>query len=112
MTTIQTAYYGQMCVLYKGFGSIGFVTLVQPFPNGLLTIGWMSLVSGGYSRSNSIVPLMLRMVCCAMAKALAIYYRSIKTAPTLLRRGNISGSPCMRVMTCNALAFSCIKTIK
>jgi hypothetical protein len=30
--TIQTVYYGQMCVLYEGFGSIGFVTMVQLFP--------------------------------------------------------------------------------
>jgi hypothetical protein len=30
--TIYTAYYGQMCVLYEGFGSIGFVTTVQLFP--------------------------------------------------------------------------------
>jgi hypothetical protein len=30
--TIKTVYYGQMCVLYGGFGSIGFMTLVQSFP--------------------------------------------------------------------------------
>jgi hypothetical protein len=29
---IETAYYGQMCVLYEGCGSIGFVTLMQLFP--------------------------------------------------------------------------------
>jgi hypothetical protein len=44
-----------------------------------------------------------------MAGALALYYRSLRTAPTLLRKGNISGRPCMRVMTYNALAFFALK---
>jgi hypothetical protein len=69
----------------------------------------MSLVGVGHSRLDSIVPLMLCMVCCAMAGALALYYSSLETAPTLLRRGNISGRPCMKVMTYNALAFSALK---
>jgi hypothetical protein len=30
--TISAAHYGQMCVLYEDFGSIGFVITVQPFP--------------------------------------------------------------------------------
>jgi hypothetical protein len=81
-------------------------------PNGSVTIGWTSLVSVGHLRSDSIIPLMLRKVCYAMAGALALYYRSLGTAPTLLRSGNISGRPYMGVMTCNALAFSCIKTIR
>jgi hypothetical protein len=46
-----------------------------------------------------------------MAGALALYYRSLGTAPTLLRRGNISGRPCMRVMTSNALAFFALKQL-
>ena len=29
----------------------------------------------------------------AIARALALYYRSLETASTLLRRGNISGRP-------------------
>jgi hypothetical protein len=49
----------------------------------------MSLVGVGYSGSDLIVLLMLRMVCYAMAGALALYYRSLGTASTLLRRGNI-----------------------
>jgi 3-isopropylmalate dehydratase small subunit len=70
--TIQTAYYGQMCMLYEDFGSISFMTLVQPFLNGSITIGQTPLVGVGHSRSNSIVLLMLHMVCCVMAKALAL----------------------------------------
>jgi hypothetical protein len=57
------------------------------------------------------MPLMLRMVCCAMAGALALYYRSLGTVSTLLRRGNISGRPCMGVMTYKALDFSALKQL-
>jgi hypothetical protein len=35
-------------------------------PNGSVTIGQTSLVGMGYSKSDSIMPLMFRMVCCAM----------------------------------------------
>ena len=80
-------------------------------PNGLVTIRRTSLVSVGHSRSDSIVPLMLRTVCCTMAKALSLYYRFLGTTSTLLRRGNISGRPCMGVMTHNALAFSALKQL-
>ena len=63
-------------------------------PNGTVTIGQTSLVGVGHSGSDPIVPLMLRTVCFrAMAGALALYYRSLKTLSTLLRRGNISGRP-------------------
>jgi hypothetical protein len=51
------------------------------------------------------VPRMLRMVCYVMAGALALYYRSLGIASTLLRKGNILGRPCMRVMTYKALDF-------
>jgi hypothetical protein len=44
-----------------------------------------------------------------MAGALALYYRSLGTAPTLLRMGNISSRPYMGVMTYNALAISALK---
>jgi hypothetical protein len=44
-----------------------------------------------------------------MAGALALYYRSLEIAPTLLRMGNISDRPYMRVMTYNALAFFALK---
>ena len=39
-------------------------------------MGQMSLVGVGHSRSDSIVPLMLPTVCCAMAGAVALYYRT------------------------------------
>jgi hypothetical protein len=44
-----------------------------------------------------------------MVGALALYYRSLETASTLLKMGNISGRPCMGVMTYNAIAFSTLK---
>jgi hypothetical protein len=77
--------------------------------NGSVIIGWTPLVGVGHSRSDLIVPLMLRMVCCAMARAL--YYRSLEIAPTLQRMGNISGKQCMGVMTYNVLAFSTLKQL-
>jgi hypothetical protein len=80
--------------------------------NGSVTIGQTSLVGVGYSRSDSIMSLMLHTVGCAVAEALALYYRYLGTVPTLLRRDNISGRLCMGVMTYNVLAFSCIKTIR
>jgi hypothetical protein len=74
-------------------------------PNGSVTTGRMSLVGLGHSGSDSIVPLMLRTVCCTLTGALALYYRSLGTASTMLRRFNISGRPCIGVMTYNTLAF-------
>jgi hypothetical protein len=62
-------------------------------PNGSVTIGQTSLVAVGHLRSDLIVPLILRTICCAMDEALALYYRSIRTASTLLKMGNISGRP-------------------
>jgi hypothetical protein len=47
-----------------------------------------------------------------MAEEPTLYYKSLGTTPTLLRRGNISGRPYMGVMTYNALAFFYIKTIR
>jgi hypothetical protein len=55
------------------------------------------------------MPLMLRTICYAMTGVLALYYRSIGIASTLLRRGNISGRPYMGVMTYKTLAFSALK---
>jgi hypothetical protein len=55
---------------------------------------------------------MLSTIYYAMAGALALYYRSLGIASTLLRRGNISGRPCMGVMTYKALDFSTLKTIR
>ena len=80
--------------------------------NGMVTIGWTSLVVVGHWGSNPIVPLILRMVCFhAMVVALALYYRSLGTASTLLRRGKISGRPYMGVMTYNALVFFALKQL-
>jgi hypothetical protein len=93
------------CVCYTELWINWFCDLDATIPNGSVTIGWTSLVGIGHSRSDSIMPLMLHTVCYKMAGALALYYRSLKTASTLLRRCNISGRPCMRVMTYNALAF-------
>jgi hypothetical protein len=54
----------------------------------------MYVISGvGHLRSDSIVPLVLLMVCCAIVGAPALYYRSFGTASTLLRVGNISSRP-------------------
>ena len=81
-------------------------------PNGTVIIGRMSLVGVGHSKSDPIVALMLRTVYfCAMAGALALYYRSLGTASTLLRMGKISGRPYMGVMTYNALIFSALKQL-
>ena len=78
--------------------------------NGMITIGRTSLVDVGHSGSDLIVPLMLHTVCfCAMAGTLTLYYKSLGTASTLLRRGKISGRPYMGVMTYNALFFSTLK---
>jgi hypothetical protein len=63
--------------------------------NGLVTIGRTSLVGVGHSESDLIVTLMLRTVCYVMAGVLTLYYRSLGTASTLLRMGNISGRPCI-----------------
>jgi hypothetical protein len=81
-------------------------------PNSSIIIGQTSLVGVDHSRSNSITPLTLCMLCCAKAGTLTLYYKSLGTATILLRIGNISDRPCMRVMTYNELVFSCIKTIR
>jgi hypothetical protein len=57
-----------------------FCDLDATIPNGSVIIRWTSLFGVGHSRSDSIVPLMLRTVCYAMAGALALYYRSLGTA--------------------------------
>ena len=80
--------------------------------NGTVTIGRTLLVSVGHSGSDPIVPLMLRTICFrAMVRTLALYYRSLGTASTLLRKGKISGRPYMGVMTYNALVFYALKQL-
>ena len=80
-------------VCYTGLWIHWFRDHGATIPNGTVTIGRTSLVGVGHSRSDSIVPLMLCTVCCAMIGALAMYYRSHGTTSTLLRRGNILGRP-------------------
>ena len=93
-------------VYYKGLWIHWFRDHDATIPNGKVTIGRTSLVGVGHLGSDPIVPLMLRTVCfCAMAGALALYYRSLGIASTLLRRGKILGKPYMRVMTYNTLFF-------
>jgi hypothetical protein len=77
--------------------------------NGLVIIGWAPLVSVGYSRSDLVLPLMLCTVYCAMVGTLVLYYKYLRTGPTLLRMGNILGRLYVRVMIYNALAFFALK---
>jgi hypothetical protein len=80
-----------LCV-WGGFGFNSFVTKMQPFPmDGDYRIDVISGV--GYPRLDSVLLLVLRMVCCAMARTLRLYYRFFETTSTLLRMGNISGRP-------------------
>jgi hypothetical protein len=82
----RMTWYTDMCgimamgLLYKlilwsnvcvGFGSNGFVTKMQSFSmDGHYR---MDVISGvGHLRSDLVVPLMLRTVCCAMAGASAL----------------------------------------
>jgi hypothetical protein len=81
------------CVCYTRLWLHWFRDLGAIIPNGSITTGRTLLVRVGHSRSDSIVPLILHMVCYAMAKALILYNRSLITASTLLRRGDISGRP-------------------
>jgi hypothetical protein len=99
------------CVYYTGLWIHWFRDLDTTIPNGLVTLGRMSLVGVGHSGSDSIVLLMLCTVCCTMAGALALYYKSLRTASTLLRMGNISGRPYIVVMTYKVLAFSALKRL-
>jgi hypothetical protein len=64
------------CVCYTRLWIHWFHDHGATIPNGSIIIEQTSLVGVGHSRSDPIVPLMLRMVCCAMAVALALYYRS------------------------------------
>jgi hypothetical protein len=80
-------------VCYTGFWIHWFRDPGATIPNGSITIGRTSLGCVGHSRSDSIVPLILRIVCCAMAGVLALYYRSLGTASILLRMDNISDRP-------------------
>jgi hypothetical protein len=77
------------CV-WGGFGSNGFVTNMQPFP---MDDHYMTnVISGmGHSRLDSVVPLVLRTLYCAMARAPVLYYKSLGITSILLRMSNILG---------------------
>jgi hypothetical protein len=60
------------CVCYTELWIHWFRDLDATIPNGSVTIGRTLLVGVGHSRSNSIMPLILRTVCYAMAGALAM----------------------------------------
>jgi hypothetical protein len=78
------------CMYYTELWIYWFRDQGATIPNGSVTIGWTSLVGVDHLRLDSIMPLMLCTVCCAMAGALALYYKSLGIASTLLRRDNIS----------------------
>jgi hypothetical protein len=107
---IDYALWSNVCVMW-GLWIHWFRDLDATIPNGSVTTGRTSIVGVGHSGLDPIVPLVLRTVCYAMAGALALYYRSLETASTLLRRGNISGRPCMWVMICKALSLSASKQL-
>jgi hypothetical protein len=77
-------------VCYTGLWIHWFRDHGTTISNGSVTIGRTSLVGVGHLKSDLIVPLMLHTVCYAMDGALTLYYRSLGTTSTLLRRGNIS----------------------
>jgi hypothetical protein len=65
----------------------------------------MYIISGvGHLMPDLIVLLLLWMIAFSI-QGTVLYYRSLETAATLLRRNNISGKPYMKVMAYKALAF-------
>jgi hypothetical protein len=75
-----------------GFRSNGFVIKMQSFPmDGHYRTDVINDV--GHPRLDSVMSLVLRTVCCAMARAPALYYRSLRTTSTLLRMSNILNKP-------------------
>jgi hypothetical protein len=75
-----------------GFGSNGFMVKMQSFPmDGHYTTDAINNV--GHLRPDLVISLVLCTVCCVMAGAPVLYYRSLGITLTLLRMGNISGRP-------------------
>jgi hypothetical protein len=107
---INYVLWSNVCVMW-GLWIHWFRDLDATIPYGSVTTGRTSLVGVGHLGSDSIVPLMLGTVCCTMAEALTLYYRSLRTASILLRRGNILGRPCIGVMTHKALYFFALKLL-
>jgi hypothetical protein len=68
----------------EGFGFNAFVTKMQSFlMDGHYRIDVISGVS--HLRSDLVVPLVLRTVCCEMIGVPVLYYRSLRTALILLK---------------------------
>jgi hypothetical protein len=107
---IDYVLWSNVCVM-RGLWIHWFCDLDATIPNGSVTTRQTSLVGVGHSGLDPIMPLMLRTVYYAMVGTLALYYRYLGTASTLLRRGNISSRPCMGVMTYKALIFSASKQL-
>jgi hypothetical protein len=60
---IDFILWSNVCVLYGGFGSNGFVNKVQSFP--MVDHYRTDIISGvGHLRLDSVVPLVLCMVVC------------------------------------------------
>ena len=86
------ALWSKVC--YTGLWIHWFRDHDTTIPNGTVTIRRTSLVGVDHSGSDPIVLLILRTICFrAMAGALALYYRSLRTASTMLRMGKVSGRP-------------------
>ena len=84
--TVQVSFIVSMYGERGGFGSNGFVTKTQLFP--MDSHYRTNVISGvGHPRLDSVVSLVLRTVCCAMAGTPALYYSSLGTTSTLLSRG-------------------------
>jgi hypothetical protein len=95
--TIQFSFMVNVHVC-GGFGSNGFVIIMQPFPiDGHYRTSVISCV--GHPRSDAVMLLVLCMVRCAVTGAPALYYRSLETTSTLLRMSNISDRPYCLTMT-------------
>jgi hypothetical protein len=107
---INYILWSNVCVIW-GLWIHWFRDLDATIFNGSVTTGQTSLVGVGHSGLDPIMPLILRMVRYAIARALALYYKSLGTTSTLLRRGNISGRPCMGVMTYKTLSFFASKQL-
>jgi hypothetical protein len=82
-----------ICVYYTGLWIHWSRDHNATIHNDLVTIGRTSLVGVGHPRLDLVMPLMLCTIYCAMAKALALYYKSHGIASILLRRDNILGRP-------------------
>jgi hypothetical protein len=75
-----------------GFASNGFVTKTQSFPmDGHYRTDVIRGV--GHPRSDSVVPLVLRMVCCTINGTPALYYKSLGIVSILLKICDILGRP-------------------